>query len=262
MRVSTWDDLASLLRAYFCNEFYADRMRMVEPLLESFRRETVEPRAGECAVALKVLTRWQNVNVLVELAGHKTLSQGSVALLLGKMDDRQAIAPLIMALDNENWTVQLAAVRLLVPLFVKYGEWQILPALMAFLEGKRAPTEVRLAVMNALPALKQRADARGRAFIESAFKRYGVNLRRIIPDEVVMPGYVVIGSERPGVLRPFMERDGSYAVIRALPVGRLDDAAWKPHYTAYFVSYFNEDANAFAASIATTAVPQKGNMSQ
>ncbi|MBN2006768.1 MAG: HEAT repeat domain-containing protein [Anaerolineae bacterium] len=344
--------------------------------------------------ALNVLTRWQNVGVLVELAGQKTLSQGAVALMLGKMGDRRAIAPLIVALDDESWTVQVAAVRFLVSLFVKYGEWQILPALMAFLDGKRAPKEVRLAVIDALPALKQSVDARGRAFIEDAFRRYrdreeekehallhvdaqpdapftfetyqafvgqvksmvsnyrapfggvyvghvperlavelpplyqsklpvyvlarcpicgakvsepvdtfslsglgwwvsepsgfgwlgrpvqrisklyaliatrtggpsyragcvharavsyGVNLHGIIPDDVVMPGYVVIGSERPGVLRPFMERDGSCAVIRALPVGRLDDAKWQPRYTAYFVSYFNEDVNAFAASLA------------
>ncbi|MBN1877035.1 MAG: HEAT repeat domain-containing protein [Anaerolineae bacterium] len=79
---------------------------------------------------------------------------------------------------------------------------------------------------------------------------YGVNLHRIIPYDVKMPNYVVIGSERPGVLRPFMERDGSYAIIRALPVGRLDDAEWQPRYTVYFVSYFHEDAGAFAASLA------------
>ena len=79
---------------------------------------------------------------------------------------------------------------------------------------------------------------------------YGVNLHGIIPDDVQMTEYIVIGSGRPGVLRPFMERAGSYAVVHALPVGRLDDVAWQPRYTAYFVCYFAEEAGAFEESLA------------
>lgn len=78
---------------------------------------------------------------------------------------------------------------------------------------------------------------------------YGVNLNGLIPDDVEQARYVFIGSERPGVLRPFMERAGNYSVIHALPVGRLDDAAWRPRYTAYFVTYFSRDGGAFQRSL-------------
>jgi hypothetical protein len=78
---------------------------------------------------------------------------------------------------------------------------------------------------------------------------YGVNLNSIIPDDVEQARYVVIGSERPGVLRPFMEREESSAVVHALPVGRLDDEEWQPRYTAYFVTYFSRDVGAFQQSL-------------
>jgi hypothetical protein len=82
---------------------------------------------------------------------------------------------------------------------------------------------------------------------------YGVNLNGIIPDDVKQARYVIIGSERPGMLRPFIEQEGSYAVVHALPVGRLDDVEWQPHYTAYFVTYFSQDGGAFQRSL----LPQK-----
>jgi len=39
-------------------------------------------------------------------------------------------------------------------------------------------------------------------------------------------------------------------VIHVLPVGRWDDEVWQPRYTAYFVSYFSEDAEAYPRSLA------------
>jgi cytohesin len=69
---------------------------------------------------------------------------------------------------------------------------------------------------------------------------YNVNLNNVFPDDVSPLGYVIIGSEPPQVLRPFMEQSGSYAVIHAMPVGRLDDETWQPWYTVYFSTYFHE----------------------
>jgi hypothetical protein len=83
---------------------------------------------------------------------------------------------------------------------------------------------------------------------------YGVNLQGILPEDV-RTSQVVIGSERPGVLRPLMERDGTVAVLRTMPVGRLDDAIWQARYTAYFVTYFNRDPMAFK----TVLLPQNPN---
>ncbi|HNT76540.1 MAG TPA: hypothetical protein PKH77_16125 [Anaerolineae bacterium] len=78
---------------------------------------------------------------------------------------------------------------------------------------------------------------------------YGVNLNGIIPDDVKAVSDVVIGSERPGVWWPFLEQEGNYAVIHALPVGRLDDDPWQPRYTVYFVTYFGPDKAAFQRSL-------------
>lgn len=78
---------------------------------------------------------------------------------------------------------------------------------------------------------------------------YGVNLNGIFPDDARPRTYVVIGSERPGVLRPFMEQADSYAVIHTLPVGRLDDEEWRPRYTVYFVTYFSADVTAYRRSL-------------
>lgn len=80
---------------------------------------------------------------------------------------------------------------------------------------------------------------------------YGVQLNSILPDDLKSVGMVVIGSERPGVLRPFMEREGSRAVVHTLPVGRLDEAQWRPRYTAHFVTYFSPDPGAFRQSLAS-----------
>ncbi len=79
---------------------------------------------------------------------------------------------------------------------------------------------------------------------------YGVNLNNIIPDDIKPIGWVIVGSEKPGVLVPFMEQEGSFAVIHTLPVGRLDDVEWQPHYTAYFVTYCNADPDAYLKSLA------------
>ncbi len=79
---------------------------------------------------------------------------------------------------------------------------------------------------------------------------YGVNFNGIYPDDARPRFALETGSERPGVLRPFMEQTGTYAVIHTLPVGRLTDAKWQPRYTAYFISYFSEDAEAYARSLA------------
>ncbi|MFL7793211.1 MAG: pentapeptide repeat-containing protein [Anaerolineae bacterium] len=304
------------------------------------------------------------------------------------------IEPLLKALDDEYWVTQVQAIHLLQQHFAEHRDFRIIQALAAFLGEKKAATEVRVAAMDALSALKKHVDGQEQRYIERAFQQhrekenekeqallhvdlepgepftfetykafasqvesmvtryrtplgnvsvgnvpkrlmielpplyqsnlpvyvlarcpicggrvsepvdtfslsglgwwlsepsgfgwlgrrisqarnldalmvqreggpsyrsecgharavtYGVNLHGIIPDDVRMTGYIVIGSERPGVLRPFMERQGSHAVIHALPVGRLDDVVWQPRYTAYFVCYFTEDADAFEESLA------------
>lgn len=79
---------------------------------------------------------------------------------------------------------------------------------------------------------------------------YGVNLNSIIPDDIKPASRVIIGSERPGLLVPFMERERSLAAIHTLPVGRLDDVTWQPRYTAYFVTYYSEDTDVYLKSLA------------
>lgn len=78
---------------------------------------------------------------------------------------------------------------------------------------------------------------------------YNVNLNGVFPNDVSPIDYVIIGSEQPQVLRPFMENPGSYAVIHALPVGRRNDETWQPWYTAYFTTYFHQEASAFQQTL-------------
>ncbi|MBN1878017.1 MAG: hypothetical protein JXA33_27595 [Anaerolineae bacterium] len=78
---------------------------------------------------------------------------------------------------------------------------------------------------------------------------YGVNLNGMIPDDIKPASRVIIGSEKPGVLAPFMEQAGSFAVIHTLPVGRLDDIKWQPRYTAYFITYCNANEHAYLKSL-------------
>ena len=66
---------------------------------------------------------------------------------------------------------------------------------------------------------------------------YGVNLNDIYPNDL-RTSFVEIGSEQPGVLRPFIEQDDCTAVLRTLPIGRRDDDKWQPRYTAWFLTYF------------------------
>lgn len=77
---------------------------------------------------------------------------------------------------------------------------------------------------------------------------YGVNLHAILPTDV--RAEPIISSERPNVLRPFMVQEGSYAVIHTLPIGRLDETTGQARYTAYFVSYFSQNPNAYRDSLA------------
>lgn len=83
---------------------------------------------------------------------------------------------------------------------------------------------------------------------------YGVNFQGILPEDVQVT-QIVTSSERPSVLRSFMECDGSMAVLRTLPIGRIDDDHWQPRYTVYFVTYFNPDPLVYKRALA----PQNPN---
>ncbi len=79
---------------------------------------------------------------------------------------------------------------------------------------------------------------------------YGVNLNGIFPDDIVHVGRIHMGSEKPGVWGPFMAIAGSFAVIHTLGINRLDEPDGPPRYTAYFITYFNEDKDSFEQSFA------------
>lgn len=80
---------------------------------------------------------------------------------------------------------------------------------------------------------------------------YGINFSGKLPDDVT--GFVLTGSERPGLFAPFMEHSGGCAVIRTLPIGGNWRGttiskqssnflpAWEAKYKAWFITYFNAD---------------------
>lgn len=78
---------------------------------------------------------------------------------------------------------------------------------------------------------------------------YGVNVNGILPSDVKV-SFLVIGSERPHLLRPFMEQEGSCAVLSTFPIGRLDAPPHQTPYTAYFVTYFSATPQAFEQALA------------
>lgn len=77
---------------------------------------------------------------------------------------------------------------------------------------------------------------------------YGINLNGILPDDVRVDD-VYLSSEIPNVLTPFMEKEDSYAVLHTIPIGRLTDSVWEPRYTAYFVTYFSKNPDAFKEAV-------------
>jgi hypothetical protein len=70
-----------------------------------------------------------------------------------------------------------------------------------------------------------------------------VNLNGRQPDDVFQE--VWTGSEKPFVMRPLIQVDRTFAVIRALYLGDYNDLAAPPPYTIYFMTYFSGDAAAF-----------------
>lgn len=81
---------------------------------------------------------------------------------------------------------------------------------------------------------------------------YGVNLHQRQPEDVTN-NFVMLGSERPGLLVPFMRQAGSVAVIRTLPVGGWGATAWSARYTLYVVVYFHANPDSYAASFGDNA---------
>ncbi len=111
-------------------------------------------------------------------------------------------------------------------------------------QPKSAGGSGRFTAMNRVPEPSYQADCdHVRAMT------YGVNFNGILPDDI-NHWYAEVGSERPGVLRPFIEQKGSYAVLHSLPLGRYDDEEWQPRYTIYFVTYFHRKAGVYEQSLA------------
>lgn len=78
---------------------------------------------------------------------------------------------------------------------------------------------------------------------------YGVNLQGVLPDDVPREHSLPLGSAVPHLHRPFMALPDSRAVLRTLPIGRLDRPG-RAYYLVWLVSYFHPKAGALASTLA------------
>jgi hypothetical protein len=79
---------------------------------------------------------------------------------------------------------------------------------------------------------------------------YFLNLNGLAPDDLMPGKSIAAGPEIPSVMRVPMRSEKTKIVMHRLPLGRFDDADWQPRYSLYFLSYFTDDAQAFAAATA------------
>ena len=86
---------------------------------------------------------------------------------------------------------------------------------------------------------------------------YGVNLNGQEQFENLCWSAIFIGSERPSVIPLLLERPDTFAVIHSLPLGKIADGQWKPHYTIYFTTYFTTRPPAFPYILKSYRTPEK-----